>query len=160
MGLKWAYVFLRKINRVVLTKVKLKNTEIKTINNDKNFKCICFIYSTIKLYFMSLILSILYPDKNSFADNSGNYRLVTVDKYRHPQSPDRNVNLEAYSCQYTLSSWNQSGNQRILFRNFIMNTTVSVRLSLVFSYVIISLFLNLDRYGSKKVRNLTLELIL
>ena len=41
-----------------------------------------------------------------------------------------------------------------------MNTTVSVRLSLVFNYVIISLFLNLDRYGSKKVRNLTLELIL
>ena len=92
----------------MLTKVKLKNTEIKTINNDKNFKCICFIYSTIKVYFMSLILSILYPDKNSFADNSGNYRLVTVDKYRHPWSPDRNVNLEAYSCQYTLSSWNSS----------------------------------------------------
>ena len=36
------YAFLVKMNCVELTEVKLKNPKTKTINNDKNFKCICF----------------------------------------------------------------------------------------------------------------------
>ena len=64
------------MNKVVLTEVKLKNPKTKTINKDKNFKCICF--NKILNYlcvccFMGLNLPILYLDKNSFADNSGNY---------------------------------------------------------------------------------------
>ena len=81
------YAFLVKMNCVELTEVKLKNPKTKTINNDKNFKCICFnkiLNDLCVCCFMGLNLPILYLDKNSFADNSGNYWLVTVDRYRHP----------------------------------------------------------------------------
>ena len=121
---------------------------------------------------MYLSSFVLYPDKNSFTDNSGNYRLVTVDGYRHrTPSPSYHqaiqnglfLSIYIFVTKLTMQTKESCSGVNISEQDCIRPSVLCPHSRQNHTDIPRNQFypiFQVNKYGCKKVRNLTLKTIL